>query len=312
MHMRIIFLHIGSEKTGSTSIQQSFSHNSQILLANNLVTPCPSSFLFSVRDLYPLPFLPIDYDHYSSHQTPLIHSSNNLVCEFHRFFVESKKLNVILSSEHFHSRLFRPEHLYELRTFLFMYFDRIVPILYLRSPVSKVSSLLSEGIKSGFSTLNESEIFSEYFYNSCSTRYSSALWTKYFPDTILKDYDLVSSSPSGLIGDFYTTLCPSACPSDFICDIGRLNSQLSFYSLLFLSLVNKLLCTNGKLFSLKNYIPICLSSFLSRVELYLPIRTFDLTLSAKISQKWLTSLDLWEDKMLADLHSVNVVSSHDK
>jgi hypothetical protein len=304
--MRTIFLHIGSEKTGTTSIQQSFSRNKHILLSNNLVTPSSSSYLFSVRDLYPLPFLPINYDHSSPHQTSFIHSSDNLLCEFQRFFVMSKKLNVILSSEHFHSKLFRPEHLYELRAFLLKYFDRIVPILYIRNPLSKVSSLLSEGIKSGFCTLDESEIFSEYFFNSCSTRYSPALWKKFFPDMILKDYDLISSSPSGLIEDFYTTLCPTVSLCDVSFEVGRLNTRLSFYSLILLSLINKLLCTNGRSFSYKNYIPIYLSSFLSRVECFMPSRNDDKMLRFELSHKWLTSLNVWDDRMLADLHLFEV------
>ena len=199
--MRKIYLHIGSEKTGSTSIQKSLRQNRSWLLRQNLIYPIINDKYLS---LLSLPF-GNKYNHYDGLGIKAPEQvSKKLFNELQREFSNNNS-NYILSSEFFHSRLRSKENLILLRNFLSIYFDEIVVICYLRNPWEKAVSLLSESIKVGSSPLTFESMLNEYFFHSCSISRVPFMWNAVFPTCnffFIEDF-LQSQS---LMDHFYDTI----------------------------------------------------------------------------------------------------------
>lgn len=199
--MRTIYLHIGSEKTGSTSIQRSLSENSKKIASQGLYFP---RFNNQYLSFLPLPFGdPINFKDvlaFKSSDTV----SRKLLKEIRHVF-SSTDCDFVLSSEFFQSRLRDKLSLEKLKLFLHCYFDKIFIVCYLRDPWEKSISLLSESIKVGSKPLSISALFDEYYYHACSIERVPRMWKSVFPCSYFFSIDQLNSNQD-VVSHFYTTI----------------------------------------------------------------------------------------------------------
>ncbi len=179
------WLHIGTEKTGTTSIQAAFSRNRQLLLKKGILYPesigrdgnHSALVTFSAND------------NRQDDLRRLAKVFNEEDVKLHRQYVKEcfedecraveNASTLVLSSEHLHSRLTTSEEIARLRNLLAPWCDRINVIVYLRPQHELALSRYSTVVKSGGTTrdcLPQVDWRTHYFnYNRLLS-----LWAKVF------------------------------------------------------------------------------------------------------------------------------------
>lgn len=148
-------LHIGTEKTGSTTIQDFLHANTLQLLAQG-VGLCKAAGAPNNRRLAAY-FSRQPDDYWRTHhlRTAADHARHfggfldGLRAEFARLAETCH--SVVISAEHFHSRLRHPEDIAALRDFLLSCFDEVQVLVYLREQSELARSLYSTAMRSGLS-----------------------------------------------------------------------------------------------------------------------------------------------------------------
>lgn len=148
------YLHIGTEKTGTTSIQNFLYKNRDQLLKDGILFS-QSLGKRNNRGLSVLAYSPGKFDDYiktlnlndesalKKHQKKLF---SNLKNELER----EKSKKVLFSSEHIHSRLTTIKEIYDLKRILEkLGFTKIIILVYLRDPAGIATSLYSTAVKYG-------------------------------------------------------------------------------------------------------------------------------------------------------------------
>jgi hypothetical protein len=147
------FLHIGTEKTASTTLQLWLYENRQFLSEQGIALSETAGrynnralcalFQNSIDDFY--------HDrHISTHEERKIFDADfkeNFIKEID--FLKKNHDTIIISSEHFHSRLQNEEDIEKLYSFLHTIFRKITVICYFREQSSLRLSLYSTAIKAG-------------------------------------------------------------------------------------------------------------------------------------------------------------------
>ena len=148
----LVILHIGTEKTGTTTIQEFVNKNRQVLANQELGTlkgfGRPNNRDFVV-------YFQTNLDDWARHK--MISSAEEKSQYFSDFESRfEKEIGIrqvansgarLITSEHFSSRLRTLEELNSLKTFLELYFDSIKIICYLRPQEEMAVSLHSTGLK---------------------------------------------------------------------------------------------------------------------------------------------------------------------
>lgn len=152
-----LIIHIGTEKTGSSSIQESLKVNSKVLIKNGyFFSQCGGE-----RNNLMFPLYCMD----ESRDDPFFRKNNLNTIEKRREFKinfeqafekEVKNLpnnihTVIISSEHFHSLLINQSEVELMKSLLAKYFNDVKVICYLREQVNTCISHYSTSIKTGYS-----------------------------------------------------------------------------------------------------------------------------------------------------------------
>ena len=153
--MRCI-LHIGTEKTGSTSIQRFLLNNREALHATG-VHVCTSAGNGNNRAM-PAAFISDNIEDDFINQNNLQDADTRKAwkreaCESITAEVLQAKQSAdvfVVSSEHFHSRLVKTEDILELHAFLSPLFDEIKVVCYLRRQDRMSVSRYSQSLKAGF------------------------------------------------------------------------------------------------------------------------------------------------------------------
>jgi len=152
--MRCI-LHIGTEKTGSTAIQQ-FLHNNWDKFKAQGVHVCTSVGKPNNRSLpaaFMAPDRMDDFLRRMQHRDPAAREQwkRQLLKEFLKEIKKAKSKSdvFVISSEHFHSRLHRKEEVQELYSFIAPLFSSIKVICYLRRQDHLALSRYSEAMRAG-------------------------------------------------------------------------------------------------------------------------------------------------------------------
>lgn len=244
--MKKLYLHIGMEKTGSTSIQESLYINRDYLLDQGVATlECGGLKNNRKFSLYALE--KGAYDDYFI--------ENNILTEEQRdnfdksietdFDLEMSLLpqnveTVIISSEHLHSRLRKTSEIARLHTLLSKYFDEIEIICYVREQSLVAASWYSTIVKSGnIRYKNRIPKFSDYLKIWCKSEnhyfnYYNILakWSGVFgKDNInVRLFDRESFTNSSLIDDFYFSA--GGLPAEGLEAISPKNESLSNLGLL--------------------------------------------------------------------------------
>ena len=153
-----LVLHIGTEKTGTTSIQ-SFAYSNRKLLQEKYSILYPEEIgnqfghtkiaLLGYENSRKDDLTIANYnDSDARHKT-----RESWAQSLHAAVRQTSCHTVFLSSEFFQSRLVSTEDLVRLRNILNPLFSQIEVVMYVRTPISTALSLMSEAIKNGSTDL---------------------------------------------------------------------------------------------------------------------------------------------------------------
>lgn len=152
---KTLFLHIGCEKCGSTSIQDFLSRNYRLLAQKGFLIPFFLGGTNHVWGIFLATFAPQRDISVSYLPAPVRYFFRFIVIYKRLLFFAWLKLirpkKVIISSEFFQSRYSTLEELQSLHDCFSEYFDSIKILLYIRNPLSSAVSLYSTAVKSGAS-----------------------------------------------------------------------------------------------------------------------------------------------------------------
>ena len=242
-------LHIGTEKTGSTSLQHFLSLNRLKLLkegiaytktlgktANNGI--CLLSYPLNRRDNLTENIKVISDTDFRIKQQKLKKRFKNEI----KKIVKIKRVEkFIISSELIQSRLTTEKDVQKLKTFLVdeLRFDKIKVVIYLRDPALTAQSLFSTAIKYGHNWESPPLPNDEYFGNVCDhkatlKRFGSIFGEDSIVIRLFQKEDLLGNS---IITDFFHVLQEPILPRYIVPK--NSNSSLSYTAVSLLSEINK-------------------------------------------------------------------------
>lgn len=151
--MKRLVLHIGTEKTGTTTLQRFLHSNRQRLLGDGWTLPKS----LGEPDQRRLAAICNDDSFVDAfmrrHGLAEASARTAARAQWTRDFVKevgaAATPNLVISSEHLSSRLFTPSEMDRLRQFLAPHFETIDVLVYLRDPVDAALSLLSTQVQVG-------------------------------------------------------------------------------------------------------------------------------------------------------------------
>lgn len=222
------WVHIGTEKTGTTSLQKFLSINRNKLIDQKFYFMKSTGYTNDARLAgYCLPSLNLDFYLFRNEFVNSEVKRQSFDFEFEKNFekelfeISGKVDNVIFSSEFFHSRLRTDADKQKLKAFLDKYFDEVEIICYLRPQVDVNLSLYSTSLKSGPCTISMEEHLSRchvdnYYYNYYEILES---WKRVFncSNIIVRLFDKSELLGEDLLKDFCS-----------LCDI-EINSLLGIH-----------------------------------------------------------------------------------
>ena len=242
-----IILHIGTHKTGSTSIQHALT---SAICANNDSVYLPKAFYKSpfLNESFPLchPLLACYSEEssfeYKSNQIPRNISQKEFKLKLfnraHKELIRLNKKTVILS----HEALFNGLQDYQCRelcNFLRKYCEKLTVILYLRHPKFYLSSWISQDVKNGgCSILQGKELQSCHgqgaFYYSSLKKWSDAVGDQ--SDFVIRLFDDEYLTGKDVIEDFSENLGLTMQRAET-----NINTSLTISELKFLAYLNNFL-----------------------------------------------------------------------
>lgn len=236
------FLHIGTEKTGTTTIQNFLAKNRQHLLSHGYLYPESPGKTNHIR----LPIFALD-----SNKCRDIHQFIELntiekINRFKRKFPQRLKHEltlsncetVILSSEHCSSRLIDEQDIKCLKNLLDNFFDDIEVIIYLRRQDKFLASTYSTAIRSGhtyrFTIPSQKRIETRYNYYNILNKFAKVFGKNKITVRIFESSQMIEGD---LIKDFMNTIGLKVDNSYH--SVSNLNTSLDVYSLEYIRLLNK-------------------------------------------------------------------------
>lgn len=206
-------LHIGTTKTGSTSIQQFLAKNREVLLSNGVLYPS------SLGDVphNAIPAATVGRFAGTSHQKMydlkdeegylrFIQERSALLADE---IVQSQPEQILISSEHMHSRCTNSVHFDVLKSFLSSALEsrELTIVAYLRPQIEHAISLyttmLSHGTKVDIDTfIRERMVGSKRRYHDPKKLITT--WKKQFPSAklIVRSFDACKQFEHGVVSDF--------------------------------------------------------------------------------------------------------------
>ena len=183
-----LILHIGTENTGSTSLQDFLRINSTSFLAKDVVVP---NFLgWNNHTLFTCAFMSED----RRDEMTLANKADKpndrqkikeeILTKLKDLSMKYKNGTIIISSEHLQSRLNRPEELVDMQKRLRSIFSEIKIFVYLRKPIDIARSHLSTIIKwNGHTSMALQRPWEEEIEAICNYQKTISLWSSVFGET---------------------------------------------------------------------------------------------------------------------------------
>lgn len=204
-----LILHIGTIKTGSTSIQNSLGNSREVLLTHNIYYPKNRPYNHIFR------FVPIfleDPEFSFVFRKELLENENkhNKIEKYRKMWVKEiracKQDNFIITAEDFTLPFFSEKAVRNLKEFVEKYFDEVTIIVYFRHFDTWIPSQVQQGIKMGKikyidhaikKYLNDSDIFS---YKNILNK-----WIKVFGinNMVIRPFDPKVFHNGSLLADFF-------------------------------------------------------------------------------------------------------------
>ncbi len=205
--MRKIVLHIGTEKTGTTSIQSFLSANRERISKQGFLVP---DFLGGDchRKLSVMAFNEEHSDDFVVGMglvDPEVRRSTIKVWreEFERKVRESEQDGWIVSCEHLQSRLKKGEEVERLGGILDGLFDEVEVVLYIRKPIDGAVSLWSTAIRAGGKSFSVPPPSNDYYDRIFNHRNTIKTWSSTFPGRVrVRLYEKTGLKAGSLIEDF--------------------------------------------------------------------------------------------------------------
>lgn len=237
-----LVLHIGTEKTGTTAIQEFLRLNANKYIDKGVVIP---DYLGGAHSLFACCF----YSNQRQDEISLAHKMNNAearnrirnetLTRFKSQVSNAKTAKFVISSEHLHSRLTDKLEIKELFEFVSPLFDSIKIILYIRKPIDAAISSWSTAVKYGVVSTSLPSPSDPYIHNNSMHKESILRWGKYFGETniCVRLFRKDAFHQNNLIHDF-TASCDIDYSDDMILP-PKVNERLGYDGILFLSEINK-------------------------------------------------------------------------
>lgn len=207
MNDRILFLHIGTEKTGTTTLQAFLHHNARRLSELSFWYPNDQeTSYFQHRAHFPIAGSLLSYE--PDFVSPKKHlRRRDAVPDFLRDARECATSRAILSCEHFSSRVHEISTLAEFRNELSTVFDTIKIVCYIRAQPDLALSAYSSNVQGGRrERLSPDEVNPDNaYYNFVSML---DLWTSVFghENLIVREFDREKLTNGDICCDFCNVL----------------------------------------------------------------------------------------------------------
>lgn len=214
-----IIVHIGAEKTGTTTLQELLHNNRDRLIAEGFYF-LKSPGLYNNRDL-PAYCMGDDQfdDYFRSKGIDTLEKKQAFREDFRKRFLEeidaipNNVKTVIASSEHFHSRLVVDEEVERLKELLAERFKTVKIVTYLRKQVDTAISFYSTALKNGQSIAFMD--FMKIYCNSAHPYFDYFAYIKRWEKVFGKDHMIVrifersSFMNESLVEDFFGLIHPT-------------------------------------------------------------------------------------------------------
>ena len=206
LNMKKLILHIGTEKTGTTSIQNTLKANSELLKNKGILYP--SCFKFSNHIEICVAFQ--NYDENSDLYSVICVGNKKENVENYRKKFLSKLENeiktsdcetIVISNEHLHSRLRSNEEISELKSWCENNFSEITVCVYLRKQVDLAISHFSTSLKFGSVIKNPlpENAINDHYYNY---QKFIDLWKSFFSNIVIAPFNRETLYESNVVKDF--------------------------------------------------------------------------------------------------------------
>ena len=302
-----LVLHIGTEKTGTTSIQN-FSYTNRKLLQEkySILYPAEIGNQFGHTKIALL-----GYE--NSRNDDLTIANYNDSVERHKtreswiqhlktVVHESFCHTVFLSSEFFQSRLASTEDLVRLKNVLEPLFSKIEVVMYVRSPLNTALSLMSEAIKHGSTNLGLLPSDNIYINRICNHKLTCQMWSSVFCDAnlVVKSFQKEYLYKGSVVDDiFYLIGLPDLSRQGLIVP-GVENESLSLEGMYILSMLNKFIpkLVEGKINPTRQDLSAYISARFSSGSTYYPSGEEINSFKQKFfdSQQWIAD-NFWDGSL---------------
>jgi hypothetical protein len=239
-----LILHIGTPKTGSTSIQESLGNSRDALLEHNIHYPSnkPYNHIFS--------FIPIFLDDPDTSFvfTIQLKSDEDKITKIQGYRetwvkeIEScEKDNFIISAEDFTFPYFNEEAVRSLKSFVDQYFEDVTIIAYVRHYDQWIASQIQQDIKNGVNA-GLSELIQRFIICPPWIAYRNCLgkWIRVFgqENLVVRPFDPLVFYRGSLLADFFHS-CNLPVDTDVIHEI-RSNESIGENAAIFLQEYNQI------------------------------------------------------------------------
>lgn len=235
-------LHIGTEKTGTTTIQEFLRLNYKTLRGHSIYTStalgperCSNILVQKSSCRYYLE------EKKSPKQNRYINNSFNFFLSEVKKTAFDKDAHWVISSELLQSRLRDYDQLHSLKGLLDPLFETISILLYIRKPIDTAVSLWSTGVKCGGSITSLPDPKNAYWNNACNHKNTIERWGDVFSDSLIniRLFQKEDFAGEDLISDFLYQINPILKKENFTAP-ERKNESISRTSLLLLAHVNSI------------------------------------------------------------------------
>jgi len=252
MSKKRLFLHIGTEKTGTTSIQQTLFRNYDKFKAKGILYP-RALMTGSNHAGFTASFLGEEaistVARNMGEKGEMLRANHHyLLDRLEEEIVESGCSTVIISSELLHSRIQQDENVAHIKHWAEERFDEIYVVCYLRKQIDLVISGYSTKIKEGDTPRGSlSQVFSASLEHLAHSNriphyfdYKGMLdmWSRHFPNIICREFSRSALKDGDVVSDFLSLVDPHIDSSQLTTAEER-NKSLDGKAMEFLAIANK-------------------------------------------------------------------------